>query len=177
MNIYAMKKPKRINAVSVSLFVFAVLFVYGVWALVPTFWPLWQMSGIMRSGCARAYQSDDNEWVMKQVLKDSRRTGLTVTKNNFRLARVPYDDAELEGKTKAMQDLMVKYGRECVLRFRYVDTYQLPLIGVEYRLPYESKITVNLRRNEGDKNTLNDLVYNSCSCTSVRRPSKAREAR
>jgi hypothetical protein len=168
VNIYAMKKPRRINSVSVGLTLIGLFLAYAVWAFVPVMWPLWQMAGILRTGCAKAYSIADDEQVMKFVLKDSRRTKLQVTEDNLRFVRVPYPEEELLDFDATRRDLLARTGRECRFHFRYVDEYELPLLGWRYELPYETTVTLDLRRDEGDTNALYELFYNSCTCTSVR---------
>lgn len=167
MNIYAMKKPKRINSVSIGLGLIALALVYLAWALLPVMWPLWQMSGIMRSACASAYREKDDEEVMRRLLADAQRTRLKISEDNFRFERLPYAPEELQEANASLRDRMMTFGRECVLRFRYVDQYELPLFGVAYRLPYESKVTKDLRPGDKSTNVLYELFYSSCTCTSV----------
>lgn len=162
-----MKKPKRINSVSVALALMALAFLYFLWAVVPTLWPLWQMSGIMRTACSVAYSEADDEVVMQRLVKDGRRTKLRISKDNFLLERVAFTEDEILAAPERLRGVMSKKGKECVLRFRYVDTYALPLLGLEYELPYESKVTLSLQPDE-TANYLNDLVYNSCTCTRTR---------
>lgn len=162
-----MKKPKRINSVSVSLFVLFVLFVYVVWAIVPAMWPLWQMSGMMRTACAVAYREPTEDAVLDALLKEARRSSLEVTKENFIFERVPYSDDELLKVAEAVRPKRLAVGKECRIRFRYVDDYALPLIGTTVRFPYESTVVFDLRPADSS-GSLNEMVY-SCSCSRVPR--------
>ena len=166
MNIYAIKKPKRINAVSVTLTLLLLGGAYAAWAFVPVLFPLWRMNGLMRIACAKAHNDPNDAAVIADLVKRAQTPGLSISDDNFLLERTPFSSEELGGQPAAVATQMSKIGKGCVMRFRYVDTYTLPVLGREYTLPYESSVEVNYQG--GDKNQLNDLVYNSCSCTSVR---------
>ena len=169
MNIYAMKRPRRMNAVSAGLTILLLAAVYAGWALLPVLWPLWQISGMMRTACAQAYRTTDNGEVIAYLMKEVQRSPLAVNEDNFRLERKPYAEDELLNLAPDARRKRRAQGRTCVLRFRYVDRYRLPILGTMYRMPYEASVRLDLRPNEGRGRALNDLVYNSCTCTSVRR--------
>lgn len=166
-----MKKPKRFNSVSVTLALLFAAFVYAVWAFVPVMWPLWRMSGIMRTACAQAYSEPDNRVVLQGLLTSAARTKLRVSEDNFIIDRIGYSDEELREAPEGWRSRMATTGKECVIAFRYVDRYTLPVVGLEYTLPYESSVSLDLRRDEEGSNALYELFYNSCTCTSVPRRS------
>lgn len=172
MSIYAIKKPKRINSVSVGLTIILAGILYLGYAMLPVMWPLWQVGGMMRSTCAQSFSSvgDDAE-LLKKLVRETRRTRLRISVDNFQFEREPYSDAELENLPAARRDQLQLRGKTCVIRFRYDDEYELPLLGIRYRLPYESSSTYDLQESEGGSmsNPLYDLAYNSCTCTSVGR--------
>lgn len=163
-----MKKPKRINSVSVGLAVIFAGILYVGYAFLPVFWPLWQVSGMMRTACARANRSPEDAAVMADLLKETRRTGLSLTEDNFIFERMPFSDEELGAMKASRRDRARRRGRACVFRFRYAQTYQLPLVGVEYHLPYESQVRLDFQsQGSSMSNPVYELFYNSCTCTSV----------
>src|SRR5688500_16366092 len=117
-----MKKPKRLNTVSVTLLLLGAVLAYVIWFLVPAFWPIFQLTGIMRGACNNAYREYDDKKVISVLLRDARRTKLRVTEDNFRLTRLPYTEEELAVLSKGQQtgmDLLRRRGKECVLEMRY----------------------------------------------------------
>lgn len=177
MNVYAMKKPSKINGVTVVMFLLLTGFIYGVWTFIPVIWPLWQVTNEMRVACASAMRTDDDEEVIKLLLKNTQRTRLKLSADNFQLTRIPYEPEELESKSPEAADRFRKIGRECLLEFYYDDTYLMPIIKREFRMPYQSEIRLDLVKNTAQKNLLNEWAYNSCTCTAVRRGSSPQEGR
>ena len=163
MNIYAMKKPKRINSVSVTLALIGAVLAYTIWFLVPAFWPIFQLTGIMRGACNDAYRQHDDKKVMQKLLLDARRTKLRVTEDNFRLTRIKYSDDELQVLAKGdavMADGYQKRGKECVLEMRYQDNYTWPLIGQTTRLEFEREVRTPLETVKYEK---------ACTCVTTSR--------
>ncbi len=145
MSIYEIKKPKRINSVSVTFFFLAVGFGYAGWALVPMFWPVFQLTGIMRGACNDAFRVYDDEAVVAKLIKDASRTGLRLSKDNFRMSRVPYTQQEQAGKTEGLKTLRIKRGKECVIEMHYEDDYTLPLFNKVVHVPFDRTVRTNLK--------------------------------
>jgi len=160
LNIYLMKKPKRINSVSVTLFVMAALILYLGWALIPIYWPVFQLTGIMRGVCNAAYRERDNDLLIGQVVKEGRRTGLRLSKENFLLERVPYTEEELLAAPEGPRRLMSERGKLCVLTFHYEDNYVLPLIERNQRFVFDRTIETKLEQVSWSKE-------DNCTCVSV----------
>lgn len=161
MSIYAMKKPKRINSVSISFFFLALVLGYVGWAAVEIYWPIFQLSGIMRGACNDAYRVHDDKKVMAKLLKDARRTGLPLTKDNFRFTRVQFTDEELLAMTKGNakhRASLVKRGKSCLLEMRYEDDFALPLLDKKLHIPFEKRVTASLELVKYDK---------MCTCVTV----------
>lgn len=165
MNIYLMKKPKRINSVSVSLAILGLILLYVCWFLVPAFWPIFQLTGIMRGACNDAYKQLDNEVVMQTLLKNARRTGLQLSKENFQLSREQYTPEDLKqfGNQKPEFITFVqKRGKACVLKMRYQDNYTWPLVGETTQLTFEREVRVDLKPIQYKKTGPFD-----CTCAKV----------
>lgn len=157
MNIYAMKKPKRINAVSITFFILALGVGYLGWAFIPIYWPVFQLSGIMRGVCNDAYRVHDDKQLMEKLLKDSRRTGLRVSQDNFRLTRLPYSEDELialSNGRQAMRNMLIKRGKQCMLEMHYEDDFALPLLDKKLHIPFDKTVV----------QTLEQIDYEMCTC-------------
>lgn len=148
MSIYAMKKPKRINSVSVSITLIALVFGYFGWFLIPVYWPNFQIGGVMRAACADAYRLPDDKQIMKKLVADSRRSGLRLTEDNFRFTRVPYTPEELTERKIDSNSNVAKRGKECILEFYYEDDYEWPLIGKKSTFTFEKTIKGDLTQVE-----------------------------
>ncbi len=132
-----MKKPKRLNSFTISLIIFAIIMAYLGYAFIPIYWPLIRMKGIQRSTCAFAAQEYDDQVIMKRHLKDVKRTGLNLSKDNFLFERVSYSDEEFEAmKTEALRDWGRKRGKTCRFHFSYANTYLLPLLDIEWKVDW-----------------------------------------
>jgi hypothetical protein len=161
VNIYAMKKPKRLNAVSVTLAGIVLVLAYVIWFLVPAFWPIFQLTGIMRGACNDAYRVLDDEKVMEKMLRDAKRTKLRLSLDNFRLTRIPYTEEEMAALTKdnpTARDLLQKRGKECVIELRYQDQYEWPLIGQTTAFTFEREVRAPLETIKWEK---------SCTCVTT----------
>ena len=163
MNIYAMKKPKRINSVSVTFFILALVVGYVGYFFVPIYWPVFQLSGIMRGVCYDAYRYTNDEQLMTKLLQDGRRTGLKLSKDNFRLTRIGYEAEELRTLSKGnsrLKDILAERGKACRLEMHYED---------DYALPFTSK-TVHLKFDKTVEQTLEQVEYDTCTCVSLPEP-------
>jgi hypothetical protein len=148
VSIYAAKKPKRINAVSVTVFLVLLVVGYAAYALIPIYWPVFQLKGVLRSACNEAYRKVDDEEVMKYIMTQSRRTGLKLTKDNFRFRREPYPADELsaltQGKDPNYAEYVRKRGKTCVIDYYYRDEYTLPVVGTKLTLTFQDSVTGTL---------------------------------
>lgn len=160
MNIYLMKKPKRVNSVSVTLFVMAAVTAYLGWALIPIYWPVFQLTGIMRGVCNAAYREKNNDLLIEQVVKEGRRTGLRLSKENFSFERIPYSEEELLSAPEGLRFLLGERGKFCVLSFHYEDNYVLPLIERNQRFVFDRTIKTELEQVSWSKE-------DNCTCVSV----------
>ena len=140
MNIYLMKKPKRINSVSVSVTLIAIAIGYLLWFVIPTYWPSFQMGGIMRGICHDAYRELDNEKLVTKLVQDGMRTGLKITKENFRFSRIPYTMEELTERKLPHDSYQAKRGKTCLIEFYYEDDFPWPLIGETTRITFEKRV-------------------------------------
>jgi hypothetical protein len=145
VNIYLMKKPKRINSVSITLGLIGLALAYVGWFMVPAFWPIFQLTGIMRGACNHAYKEPSDEKVMNFLLREAQRTKLKLSKDNFRLTRIAYTDEELNALPSAhAQELSRKRGKECVIELIYQDKYAWPLIGQTTEFTFERAVRQEL---------------------------------
>lgn len=158
-----MKKPKRLNAVSLTLMGLVVVFAYVIWFLVPAFWPIFQLTGIMKGACNEAYRESDDRKVMAKLLMEAKRTRLPLTEDNFRLTRVPYTDDEiatLSNGEQGMIDMLQRRGKECVLELYYEDDYEWPLIGKTKHFTFEREVRTPLEVVKWEK---------ACTCVTTSR--------
>ena len=158
MNIYAIKKPNRINSVTVTLAVGGLLIGYLLYWWLPIFWPIFRMTGIMKSACSEAYRNPNDEAVMEKLIADASRTGLRIDERNFRYRRIPFTRAERQASQITEESFVNRRGKECEIAFHYEDDYPLPLIGKTTRLVFERTITQTLEHTQYDK---------LCTCVSV----------
>ncbi len=142
-----MKKPRRINTVSVAFVVAALLVGYAAYAFIPIYWPIFQMEGIIRGICNDAYRELNNDRLMDKLLAETKRTGLKLSKDNFRMKRIPYDQHELDKLgigDAAAPTLVEQRGKAFEIAYRYRDTYSLPLIGQTLTLTFEDTLSTSL---------------------------------
>ena len=161
MNIYMMKKPKRINSVSVTMAIGILVIVYLVYWWGPILWPLFRMTGIMKAACNDAYRITDNEAVMKKLVADAQRTGLRITKDNFRFRRLPYTAADLKALNPngdADMSYTEKRGKHCEIDFRYSDDFPIPFTGKTMRFTFDRTVDQSLELVKYDK---------ICTCVTV----------
>lgn len=163
MNIYLMKKPKRINSVSVTVTLVVLAIGYLLWFVIPTYWPSFQMGGIMKGACHDAYRIINNEKLMKKLLEDSRRTGLRITRENFKLTRVPYTAEDRANKNIPSGSYPDKRGKACQLEFYYEDDFPWPLIGKTTRITFHKFVETPLEQVKYD-----DGIGQDCTCVSTR---------
>lgn len=158
MNIYQMKKPKTINSVSVSMVVAGLVLAYLLYWWVPILWPIFRMTGIMKAACNEAYQDYDDQRIMKKLLRSSVRTGLPLTKDNFRFRRVPYTLEEMKARKIESDSFLVKRGKICEIDFRYRADYPIPFTGRTMFLQFDRSVSAPLVTVEYTK---------LCTCVTV----------
>jgi hypothetical protein len=144
VGIYEIKKPKKINSFSVTLFLIVVVGGYLLYWYIPAWWPIFQIKGIMSGTCNDAYRQMDNDKLLDKMLKETKRTGLKLTKQNFELERERYTPAELVGLDEKKQDLMQRRGKTCRLTFRYKNNYEMPFIGKSVPLSWTKTVESEL---------------------------------
>jgi hypothetical protein len=161
VSVYAIKKPGRVNSVSVSLLLVLAGIGYAGWALVPVYWPYFQLGGMMRGVCYEAYRNADDAALIKRLLADGKRTGLALGPEDFELERVPFAPEELAAQTAGNPEaarILGARGKECVIRFRHATDRVLPLIGKSVRLSFSTEKRVTLETITWEK---------ACTCVSV----------
>lgn len=158
MNIYQMKKPKRFNSVSVSMAVALVVFGYLLYWWVPILWPIFQMTGIMKSTCNYAYRTFDDRLVMKHLVEQAARTRLQISEDNFRYRRIEYTPDERRALKIDDSSFVRMRGKRCEIDFHYEDDYPIPFLGRSIHLVFERSIEAPLETVQYDK---------MCTCVRV----------
>ncbi|MEL7368203.1 MAG: hypothetical protein AAFN74_04770 [Myxococcota bacterium] len=140
-----------------TMFFGTIILGYLLYWWGPILWPIFQMTGIMKTACNEAYRQLDDRKVMQKLLGDAQRTGLAVTEDNFRLRRIPYTPEEMEqfaNKTEYIQ----RRGKVCEIDFRYADTYAIPFTGKTIHLQFDRTVDAPLSPVKYDK---------LCTCVTV----------
>lgn len=142
--IYEAKKPSAINSFSVSLVLITATLGYLGYFYLPVWWPVFQLSGIMRGICNDAYRDHDDKALVDKLLRESKRTGLRLTQDNFVFKRVPYTEEELVGIEGHARSMKERRGKRCELELIYTARAEWPFL--------EGKVTsLNMgRRVEAD---------------------------
>lgn len=160
MSIYAMKKPKRINSVSVTVAIVLLIGGYFAYAFVPKYWPFFQMKGVLRGFCNKAYRDyQDDKKLVDELVKDTRRIKLSLSADNFEFEREPFDQEDFTGVSQARMEQMQQRGKTCVVRFYYEDEITLPIIDKPFTRSWESEVRVPLKNDGPLKGPFED-----CSC-------------
>jgi hypothetical protein len=163
MNIYMMKKPKRINSVSVTLFLMAAAAGYLGWANLPIWWPAFQMTGIMRGICNDAYHESDPEKLMRRLVSEARRTGFKISADNFKIKRVPFTpDEMMKAETEHLRSIMAYRGKACIVTFHYEDNFVWPLIEKPRRVVVDREI-----RSEMETVSWTKDKNKACTCVTT----------
>lgn len=145
MSLYAPKKPKRINSVSVSVTLILLLLGYIGWWYIPHWFRVWQMSGVMISVGRLGYREYDDQKLIQLLIQGAQRNGLRVTADNFSIWREPYGADEIEADaTPAKRDLYAKRGKNIWVSFAYTTEAEWPLIGKTTTLNFERERSVEL---------------------------------
>ena len=144
--IYEMKKPSRFNAFSVSLVLVAIALAYFLYFFIPVWWPVFQLTGIMKGICNDAYHTHDDRKLMEKLLKESKRTNLRLTEDNFLLERDQYTADELNAATPSDSGriLLQKRGKVCRISLGYVSQAKLPFTQKVIEIPWNRTIETDL---------------------------------
>lgn len=139
-----MKKPRAFNSLTVTLILLVAGLVYAGYWIVPVWWPVFQLTGIMRGICNDAYHQRDNEILIEKLLKEGARTGLILSKENFQLERVAYSEEEIQKFDEQARPLMISRGKECVLRLIYVSNAKWPFLDKSTKITWRRSISTDL---------------------------------
>lgn len=146
MNVYAMKKQRKINSVSVSMALILFLMGYLAYAIVPVWFPMFRMSGVMRGVCNEAYKNFDDEELTKKVLTGARIAGLRLTREEVRFVRVPYDPEVLAMEAPNWREVLSKRGARCQVVFETVAQIHFPIIEKVVDWPYTGYVDREIPR-------------------------------
>lgn len=148
MSVYDMKKPKRINSVSVSMTLILLVVGYLAYAFGPTYWAIFRLQGVIKSACNEAYRQMDDDKVLDFLVSAVPRTGLPLSKDNFRFTRVPYTgERARELFDKPLRDVAISVtnrGMRCEIEYYYKHELTLPLLGIEVPLVHNGTVTGSL---------------------------------
>ena len=162
MNIYLMKKPKRINSVSVTLFLLLVAGAYLGWTFGPVYWPFFQMTGIMRGVCNTAYREKNDDKLLEALVKEGRRTRLRLSTDNFSIERIQYSEEELLAAPEGPRKIVAERGKACVINFHYEDEFTWPVLERRSPVIIDRRIETPLEQVSWKKD-------DNCTCVSVPR--------
>lgn len=150
MGQYDPKKPSAFNVVNVILVLVLGTVGYLGWFYVPHWWPVWQLTGIMRGVGNDAYREYNNDKLLEKLLKESKRTGLKLTAQNFTIERRAYTPEEMAEALKGtnMSDaarlLFEQRGKAITLYFEYNVNARWPLRETSRPLTFRRTVTVDL---------------------------------
>lgn len=144
--IYEMKKPARINSFSVTLTLIVATLAYAGYFFIPVWWPVFQVTGIMRGICNDAYHTFENEKLMEKLLKETKRTGLYLTSDNFVLERVPYteEDYQAQNIDYSKRPAYERRGKLCRLTLTYTSKARWPFLEKVTDIPWNRSIETDL---------------------------------
>jgi len=151
MGVYDPKKPKAMNAVSVTGALVVLVLGYLAYVLVPPYWQIFQLQGILKSACNEAYQQWSDEKVMDYLMRQVPRTRLPLSKDNFRFTRIPYtaEERREEFGERANDPQIVQLaetrGATCVMEYRYARTIHFPLIEQELPVVHQGEVRASLK--------------------------------
>ncbi|MCB9654219.1 MAG: hypothetical protein H6729_08845 [Deltaproteobacteria bacterium] len=159
MNIYLQKKPRRINSFSVTLALIVLVAGYAGYFYLPLWWPVFQLTGIMRGICNEAYRNVNDEDLMKKLMAESKRVRLPgLTAENFEFTRVPYEQEELASAKGLRPELR---GKRCELYLSYERTATWPLLGKTSTFHFEREVVSDLSFVDWDDSKT------KCTCVTV----------
>jgi hypothetical protein len=144
--IYEMKKPSRINAFSVSLVLVALALAYFLYFFIPVWWPVFQLTGIMKGVCNDAYHTHDDKKLMDKLLAEAKRTRLRLTEENFLLERERYTPEELNAMSisDSARALLERRGKVCRISLGYTSEAKLPFTQKVVEIPWNRSVETDL---------------------------------
>lgn len=144
MSIYAPKKPKRINAVSVTTTLVLAALVYAGWWYLPHWFRVWQMSSAMITVGRKAYREYNDEKLVDELKVHAARIGLRVTRDNFATWREPFTADELAQLTNEQREMFSKRGKKIYISFAYNVDAEWPLLDKTTPISFEREREVDL---------------------------------
>lgn len=132
MSIHTPKKPSRVNAVSVTIFLVVAALGYFAWTFVPPYYNAWRLTGAMMSAARAAYREYDDQKLIERLVLDGKRAGLQVTRDNFALQREPYPEEDLIQQSDHARTLLRQRGRKMTITFA---------LTIEAKWPFLDKVT------------------------------------
>ena len=151
MGVYDPKKPKVINAVSVTGALALLVVGYLAYVLVPPYWQIFQLQGILKSACNEAYREWNDEKVVDYLMRQVPRTGLPLSKDNFRFNRIPYTAEERveEFGERANDPQIIQLtedrGATCVFAYRYARSIHFPIIDQDLPVVHQGEVSASLK--------------------------------
>jgi hypothetical protein len=147
LSLYAPKKPKKINAVSVTLTLLLGTLGYLGWWYLPHWFVAWQMSNAALNVGRKGYRETDDNKLLDALLKEAQRIGMKgVSKENFSIWREPYPDydPELQGKRPEAIEVFQKRGKFIHVSYAWTVNAQWPLLDDSTPLTFEKERIVDL---------------------------------
>lgn len=150
MGRYDPKKPSAFNVVNALIVLVVGTLGYLGWFYVPHWWPVWQLTGIMRGVANEAYREYNNDKLLDKLLKESKRTGLKLTAENFTIERRAYTPEEMVEALKggqmseAARLLFEQRGKAITIYFENTVSAQWPLRESKRPLTFRRTVTVDL---------------------------------
>jgi len=141
---YDPKTPKRINSVSVTMFLVTVALAYGGWFYLPHWWPVFQLSGIMRGICNDAYREFDDKKLMDKLLTQSQRLSMKVAREDFVLYREPYTPQDVHAMNDEARRVLQTRGKVMHAKFKKTVVAKWPLVSKWSYLTFEKEVSTTL---------------------------------
>jgi hypothetical protein len=139
------RRPKLINSVSVTLGLTCLILGYAGWFFLPEFWPVFQVTGIMRDIANRSYRTVEDEDLMAMLLKETEHVKLPLSRDNFRLERIPWEMGELLelGPSTNSNDVWIRRGKGMVVQFHYQGKAKWPLLDRYTQLTFDRDVSIS----------------------------------
>jgi hypothetical protein len=148
MSIYAPKKPKKINAVSVTVTLVLAVIGYLGWFYLPHWFSVWSASGRMIGVGRDAYREFDDQKIMDKLVREVRAAGLRVGPENFELIREKYTPEELQTLTqggKGSSHVWERRGKTFTVKLAYQVQAKWPLMEKVTPLVFRAERKVDLQ--------------------------------
>lgn len=144
MSVYDPKQPKFFNTLNIFLMLAGLTLGYLGWWFLPHWWPVFQLSGIMKSACYDAYHQTDDSVLLNKLVKDSQRTGLQLQAENFQIIREKYTPEEvMAGK---LSEIQLKRGKSITIKMGYVARAQWPLTDRYKNITFRREQSTDLKQ-------------------------------